>query len=85
MLKTMTMLHILVLSLLSLSAAQMDFQIKAVHNIEEFKAENPDVKLEKMFVYDHIDQSRSYSMGSRQTGMFYFYVLVFFLDIISGM
>ena len=69
----MKMLTIFTLFMVSLAAATMDFHIKTVHNIDEFKSENPDVKLEKMYAYDHVDQSRSYTLGNRQTGEFAFY------------
>lgn len=74
----MPILALLLVFVVRQSAATMGFQIKTVHSLDEFKSENPDVKLEKMNAYDHVDQSRSYSLGNRQTGEYFFYALVIF-------
>lgn len=41
-----------------------------VHNsLEQFKADNPDANIIELDAYDHqVDDSRSYSVGARQTG-----------------
>lgn len=42
---------------------------KVYSSVEEFKVKHPDVKLIKLIAEDHeVDGSRSYSLGSRQTG-----------------
>lgn len=46
-----------------------EFVSTVYNSIEEFKAINPDAKIIQMTAQDHaVDGSRSYSLGSRQTG-----------------
>lgn len=65
-----------------LSVAVSNPIVKTYSSIDEFKAKNPGVKLIEMDAYDHqIDASRTYSLGSRQTGinspnLFYFFDLI---------
>lgn len=43
--------------------------IATINSIESFKLKNPGVKVIEMDVYEHhVDASRSYSLGGRQTG-----------------
>lgn len=46
-----------------------EFVSTVYNSIEEFKAINPDAKIIQMTAQDHaVDGSRSYALGSRQTG-----------------
>lgn len=45
--------------------------VLTINSIEEFKKQNPDVQLVELVAYDHhLDLSRTYSLGQRQTGKF---------------
>jgi len=57
---------VLLLTLISFAACNV---IKVFNSIEDFKAKNPEVKLIELEAVDHdLTDSRSYTLGARQTG-----------------
>lgn len=63
---------VLFLALLVFASSSSGNAITKVYNsIEEFTVQHPDVKLIKLTAEDfEVDGTRSYSLGSRQTGRF---------------
>ena len=60
-------LGFVLLFLVSLSLATVP--VTVYNSLEQFKTDNPDANIIELDAYDHqVDDSRSYSVGARQTG-----------------